>query len=175
MGSKAIPGVFIGYHINPGGVLGGDYIVADLAHFRQDHDVARSKVKIHRIREVVTNHTGKFIYPVALWRQKRLLRADDFSAPDDPDMHALVNTSDDEDAPPRPPGSSGDGIGVLSESSDPLPPPPRSFRGLSTPAPIRAPRAGPAPRGPAGPRRPHAPPGAAQPWGPRATRGPGGT
>ena len=53
--AKTIPGVFIGYHIHAGGLWSGDYLVADLAPFRQDCDVAKSKVKVHRIKEVVKN------------------------------------------------------------------------------------------------------------------------
>ncbi len=34
MGPKTLPGVFIGYHVNPGGEWSGDYLVADLAYFR---------------------------------------------------------------------------------------------------------------------------------------------
>ena len=81
MGSKTIPGVFIGYHVNPGGEWGGDYLVADLAYFRQDHDATRSKVKIHRINEVVPNRDGKFVFPVADWQHEQLLMADNFDAP----------------------------------------------------------------------------------------------
>ena len=58
MGAKTLQGVFIGYHIHPGGVWSGDYLVAEFAPFRKNYDVERSKVKIHRIKEVVTNHTG---------------------------------------------------------------------------------------------------------------------
>ena len=70
MGAKTIPGVFLGYHIHPGGLWSGDYLVADLASFKTDCDAAKSKVKIHRAKEVVPNHSGKFIFPVALWRTR---------------------------------------------------------------------------------------------------------
>jgi hypothetical protein len=53
MGAKTIVGVFIGYHVHAGGLWSGDYLVADLAPFRQDCDVVKSVVKIHRIKEVV--------------------------------------------------------------------------------------------------------------------------
>ena len=58
MGAKTIPGVFIGYHVHAGGLWSGDYLVADLAPFRQDCDEAKSKVEIYRAKEVVKNHTG---------------------------------------------------------------------------------------------------------------------
>ena len=44
----------------------------------------------------------------------------DLGNPTDPEMPELCDTSDDE-APPRPPGSSADGIGVSSERSGTLP------------------------------------------------------
>ena len=89
----------------------GDYLVADLAPFRQDCDEAKSKVKIHRIREIVTNHSGKFTFPVD--RQG-------FVEPHtDPEMPELGDASDDDEAPPRPPGSSSDGGGVSTARLDP--------------------------------------------------------
>ena len=62
MGAKTIPGVFIGYHIYAGGLWSCDYLVADLAPFRKDCDVAKSKVKIHSIKEIVKSHSGTFIF-----------------------------------------------------------------------------------------------------------------
>ena len=70
MGAKTIPGVFLGYHIHPGGLWSGDYLVADLAPFKTDCDVAKSKGTIHRVKELVPNHSGKFIFPAAYWRKK---------------------------------------------------------------------------------------------------------
>ena len=113
---------FIGYHIPAGGLWSGDYLVADLAPFRLDCDLKRSKVKVHRIKEVVKNHTGNFTFPVARWRRRREISMTDFDNPTDPEMPELRDTSDDE-APPRPPGSSSDGAGVSSQRSDPVPPP----------------------------------------------------
>ena len=66
MGPKTLPGVFIGYHVNPGGEWSGDYLVADLAYFRANPDVPRSKVIIHRIKEAVPILDGKFVFPVAV-------------------------------------------------------------------------------------------------------------
>ena len=80
---KTLPCVFIGYHVNPGGEWGGDYLVADLAYFRENRDVARVKVKIHRIKEAVPILDGKFVFPVADWRHERLLKADSFDVPDE--------------------------------------------------------------------------------------------
>ena len=63
MGSKTIPGVFIGYHVHPGGLWSGDYLAFDYLPFKRDCDVVKSKVKIHRIKEVLKNHTRNFISP----------------------------------------------------------------------------------------------------------------
>ncbi len=61
MGAKTIPGIFLGYHVHAGGLWSGDYLVAERDPFRQDCDVARSKVKIYRINEVVIDRSGKFV------------------------------------------------------------------------------------------------------------------
>ena len=99
IGAKTIQGVFVGYHIHPGGLWSGDYLVADLAPFRIDCDATRNKVKVHRIREIVTNHSGKFTYPVAIWRHKRSLLDDQFGPPADPEILYLNNSDDDLIAP----------------------------------------------------------------------------
>ena len=130
MGAKTISGVFIGYHIQPGGLWSGDYIVADLAPFRLDCDVAKSKVKIHRIKEVLPSRHGLFNFPVARCRQKRVLRQNS-DLPDDPDMPGLCASSDDDEPPPQGEvsdnptdrtGPSTDGRGVAIARSDPLTP-----------------------------------------------------
>ena len=118
MGSKTRPVICIGCHVHAGGLWRGDYIVADPQTFRRDDSIKRSKVKIHRIKEVCPNHKGKFVFPVARWRRKALLDGDTT----DPEMPELVaDTSDDDEPAPRPPGSSGDGLGVSAERCDPLP------------------------------------------------------
>ena len=141
MGAKTIPGVFIGYHIQPGGLWSGDYLVADLAPFRLDCDVAKSKVKIHRIKEVLPSRHGLFNFPVARWRQKLVLWQS-YGIPDDPDMPGLCASSDDDEPPPQGgvsdnptdrPGSSTDGLGVATAGSDPLAPPSVPLAGVLPP------------------------------------------
>ena len=51
----------MGYHVGPGGHWSGDYLVADYAHFKKYCDVTESRVKIHRIKEVLKNLSGKFV------------------------------------------------------------------------------------------------------------------
>ena len=52
---KAVPGLFCGYHLQPGGRWPGDYYVAEYEPFRKDPDmplhVARHKGYIHRVKE----------------------------------------------------------------------------------------------------------------------------
>jgi hypothetical protein len=48
--SKAQLGIFVGYHVLPGGTWKGDYLVAECAAVRDNPDVPIGRVKIHRIR-----------------------------------------------------------------------------------------------------------------------------
>ncbi len=59
--------------------------------------MVKSKVKIHRIKEALKNHSGKFVFPVAERRRERLLKDEDFDAPEE--LPDLVDTSDDEGPP----------------------------------------------------------------------------
>jgi hypothetical protein len=112
--------VFIGYHIHPGGVWSGDYLVAELAPLRKNFDVVKSKIKIHRIKEVVTNHTGKFTFPVAELRQKGGLGEAHFGPPCDPEMPDLVVDESDDEALPQAAGSSTDIPDVPIQADPPL-------------------------------------------------------
>ncbi len=53
MGNKTTPGVFVGYHVGPGGRWSGDYLGADYSPFKKDGDVVKAKVKIHRAKEAL--------------------------------------------------------------------------------------------------------------------------
>ncbi len=100
MEAKTIPGVFIGYHIHAGGLWSGDNLTAHFAPFRRDCNVAKSKVKIHRTKEMVTSHTWKFTFPVATLRQKTASTGRRKPMPHtDEEMGELVDTSDDEAQP----------------------------------------------------------------------------
>ena len=50
-------GIFLGYHVQSGGLWNGDYIVADYEPFKNDCDALESKVNIHRIKDVLKNLT----------------------------------------------------------------------------------------------------------------------
>ena len=64
-------GVFLGWHLNPGAVFTGDYLVAELEPFRKNVDAGFSKrkggAKVHRIKEVKMID-GPLKFPVAEWR-----------------------------------------------------------------------------------------------------------
>ena len=126
MGAKTIPGVFIGCHVQPGGLWSGDYYVAYLAPFRLDCDVAWSKVKAHRIKEVVSHRLGKVICPVVQWRRTRV-ENQQFGIADVPEMPGLepdIESDGDEGDLPRPAGSSTDGQAIPTdvEPAEALPP-----------------------------------------------------
>ena len=70
-GSKTIQGIFLGYHIQPGGLWNGDYTVADYEPFKKDCDVLESKVEIHRIKEVLKHLSNTLTFPVAEVRREK--------------------------------------------------------------------------------------------------------
>ena len=92
---KTIPGVFVGCHVQPGGLWSGDYLVSNYSPFKKACDVVKSKAKIHRVKRCWKT-LGKFVFPVAERRKERLLKDEDFDAPDE--LPDLVDTSDDEGA-----------------------------------------------------------------------------
>ena len=62
---KAIPGVFLGYHLHPGGRWRGEYMVAPLREFNGvPFDQLVGKVSVHRIREVLFDPKKEVEYPV---------------------------------------------------------------------------------------------------------------
>ncbi len=76
---------------------------------------------------------GKFVFPVAVWRRELLLKADHLGVPAEvEEVEPLDDVELDVDEP-RPPGSSGDGLGGLGSSLAPGPvpgPPMAPFYGL---------------------------------------------
>ena len=67
---QRIAGIFVGYHMHPGGVFSGDYYVVALDELINDIDAAPGDVKIHRAREVSVR-PGAPVFPIAA-RRKRL-------------------------------------------------------------------------------------------------------
>ena len=60
-GTKAIPGLFLGYHLLPGGRWKGDYIVAALEDFK---DGGPARPRLHRVKEVYANRAVGFDFPL---------------------------------------------------------------------------------------------------------------
>lgn len=60
----AVDGVFLGYHLHPGGKWSKDYLVCSLDDFIVHAD-DRRKIKVHRVREVVFANDGQWNFPIA--------------------------------------------------------------------------------------------------------------
>jgi len=66
---KAIGGIFVGYHILPGGIFAGDYLVATLEDLSGNINAGGRQVKVHRVKEVFPR-PGKPEYPIAVYRKR---------------------------------------------------------------------------------------------------------
>lgn len=67
-----MPGLFVGYHLLPGGIWSGDYIVAELEPLLHNIDEApypQGKVRVHRIKEVC-EYLDQPTYPLSIKREK---------------------------------------------------------------------------------------------------------
>ena len=65
-------GIFVGYHVLPGGIWSGDYLVAEFDTLLADIDAApypQGKVRVHRVKEVC-DYLNPPIYPIAILREK---------------------------------------------------------------------------------------------------------
>ena len=58
--AKAMPGVFLGYHLEPGGKWKGDYIVANLQDFR----AAKTKPAVLRVRKLFFSRNYGCVFPL---------------------------------------------------------------------------------------------------------------
>ena len=54
---KAIPGIFLGYHVLPGGRWHGDYWVVPVSSFQGKENEMSKKVQLQRVKEVTHTHT----------------------------------------------------------------------------------------------------------------------
>ena len=73
--AHAIQGVFLGWHLKPGGEWSGDYYVAEVIGARGFHaniNASPADVTIHRVKEVVK--PTEIIFPVAVWRKQWMSR-----------------------------------------------------------------------------------------------------
>jgi len=68
---KTQPGIFVGYHQQPGGYFTGDYLVAEFEPFRMNPDAAPKDVKVHRTKEVIPpGRLEPITFPLAEYRLK---------------------------------------------------------------------------------------------------------
>ena len=70
--SKTVPGIFVGYHEQPGGWHNGDFYVAEFPPFQSNPDAEPQDVRVHRIKEVVDlGKVGPLCFPLADFRRKK--------------------------------------------------------------------------------------------------------
>jgi len=81
--AKAIGGIFVGYHILPGGIFAGDYLVATLEDLSGNINAGGRQVKVHRVKEVFPL-LGKPEYPIAIYRKMWQDRERDHGMPKGP-------------------------------------------------------------------------------------------
>ena len=68
---KAVPGIFLGYHLLPGGRWRGDYEVAELSGFKCKVGEQSSKVGIQRVKEIYFDKEAGYIFPLKPMYEKR--------------------------------------------------------------------------------------------------------
>lgn len=67
---KTKPGLFLGYHIQPGGLWSSDFIVVDFAKLREDPELAPGGCNIARTPEVFITYPGApYKFPLAEHRK----------------------------------------------------------------------------------------------------------
>ena len=71
-----VPGIFVGWHMHPGGIWSGDYLVADYVAIKNDIDIGPRMsgggphgAKIHRTKEVELPATH--LFPIHDMRRAR--------------------------------------------------------------------------------------------------------
>ena len=72
MAPRSIPGVFIGWHVEPGCTWGGDYLVIPLAAFKSP---GRKMYNSHRIKELVSFNAMDFPLQAALLEERHSVKA----------------------------------------------------------------------------------------------------
>ena len=113
MAPRSVPGVFLGYHLQPGGKWKGDVVVASLADFRATAEDPNHSVHIQRVREVTLDDPHSFTFPFKEAHERRRadvppLLADSPHVIDDDSQNVVADggtssgepTSDGWDVPP---------------------------------------------------------------------------
>ena len=62
--SRAVPGIFLGYHLLPGGIWKGDYLVAPMSDFQKKKRGMNKprKLPYYRVKEIVVDFNKDPIY-----------------------------------------------------------------------------------------------------------------
>ena len=63
---KAVPGIFLGYYLSPGGKWPGDYLVASLEAVEDFRKESTGSLRVHRIKEVVVEKGASYNFPSKL-------------------------------------------------------------------------------------------------------------
>merc|ERR1712023_545302 len=105
--SRAVPGIFLGYHLLPGGIWKGDYLVAPMSDFQKKKRGMNKprKLPYYRVKEIVVDFDKDPIYPLeteytkSKWRLPRgkatNIEPESAPMPDEDDVR-----EPDSDAPP---------------------------------------------------------------------------
>jgi len=75
-GPRAIPGVFLGYHVLPGGKWKGDILAASLEDFRRAAETPGTVVRVHRIKEMTLEHGAPIEFPFRAAHEKARVSLD---------------------------------------------------------------------------------------------------
>ena len=67
---RSLPGIFLGYHLAPGGRWKGDFYVAPFDNFSYNESEWKRKVQVHRIKEVMFNSTKEVEFPLKVLHDK---------------------------------------------------------------------------------------------------------
>ena len=100
---KAVPGIFLGYVLQPGGLWKGDFLAAKLSDFASGDTDEWRTLPIHRIREVVPPESGEWVFPLkeAYDRLRRSISVDGPSqAPGPGETVADIRAPEPEQPPP---------------------------------------------------------------------------
>ena len=62
--TRTVPGLFLGWHVHPGGKWSGDYICVSFEKLRHNVDAGPSETRIHRTKNVIELAHQVGVYPL---------------------------------------------------------------------------------------------------------------
>ena len=68
MDDRTRKGLLVGYHVQPGGLWSGDYLVVDWEILQQHPDATPGQCRIHRVSDIFCD-VAKFEFPLAEYRK----------------------------------------------------------------------------------------------------------